>query len=74
MYKAWWCSAPAGETLAKLVEAHLNEFADEVISVAYSISDEHNVLAIYREIAESHESEMEASVSIAEQILDEANA
>ncbi len=72
MYKAWSASAQDVGTLARGLEAHLNEFAYEVVSVSYAIDKHHHVLAVYRplepDIGDSHE----VAVSVAEQIIDSA--
>jgi hypothetical protein len=70
MLKAWSTSAPDGETLARAVEAHLNEYADEVVAVAYALDKRHHVLAIYRPL----EGEMGAEVALAmaERVITEA--
>jgi hypothetical protein len=68
MYKTWVSSAADAETLARDLEVHLNEFASEVISVSYAVSNVHSVLAVYRDIDHS----TEAAVAVAEQIIDGA--
>lgn len=71
MFKSWYGSAGEMEILARQLEAHLNEFAEEVISVSYAVSGSHYVLAVYRELDVS--SEQEQAVSVAEQIIDDAH-
>jgi hypothetical protein len=70
MYKTWVSS---GEivTLARELEAHLNEFAAEVVSVSYAVTDSHHVLAVYK-LVEPSTSGQEVAVSAAEQIIEEA--
>lgn len=72
MYKTWTGFADDAPTVARDLEAHLNEYAGEVVSVAYAVSDLHYVLAVYREVDAGHEASHEAAVSIAEQIIDHA--
>ena len=72
MYKAWSASAEDGTTLARGLEAHLNEFAHEVVSVSYAIDKDHHVLAVYRPVAPDVAQAHEAAVSLAEQIIDKA--
>ncbi len=72
MYKTWTSSHDDAETVARDLEVHLNEYAEEVISVAYSVDDRHHVLAVYRAIGPATEAQHEAAVSVAEQILDDA--
>lgn len=50
MYRAWTASAEQAEDLSRAVEVHLNEFADEIISVAYAVYDGHHALVVYRPI------------------------
>jgi hypothetical protein len=72
VYRAWTASAGDGEALARVLEAHLNEFAEEVLSVSYAVTEEHHVLAVYRPIEPRGDS-LEA-VAVAEHIVDEAQA
>ena len=71
MYKTWVASAADEATVARGLEAHLNEFADEVISVCYSVAQEHHVLAVYRPIEPTFAAQSEA-VAVAENIIDHA--
>lgn len=68
MYRTWSAQAPEAEDLARLVEQHLNEFAADVISVAYSVDRVHHVLVVYRPI--DLELEARDAVTVAEQIID----
>lgn len=62
-------------TLARNLAAHLNEFAERVISVSYSVSEgQHYVLAVYEEVTASDDGRMEAAVSLAEDIVEQAQA
>jgi hypothetical protein len=70
MFKAWATSAPDGQTLARAVEAHLNEYADEVVSVAYAVTDRHHILAVYRPLDAAPGLGEEAAVAVAEQIIE----
>jgi hypothetical protein len=72
MFKAWTSSAANGESLARDLEAHLNEHADEVISVSYAVETDHYVLAVYRPVDSGGQEE--AAVAYAEHIIDEAHA
>ncbi|GAC1403354.1 MAG: hypothetical protein NVSMB52_17360 [Chloroflexota bacterium] len=72
MYKTWTFSADNSDVLARALEAHLNEFAQEVVDVSYAISDRHYVLATYIEIILPGAPAEGGAVAVAEQILDEA--
>lgn len=72
MYKAWSASAEDGRTLARGLEAHLNEFAHEVVSVSYAIDKDHHVLAVYKPVEPDVVQAQEAAVTFAEQIIDKA--
>lgn len=50
MFKTWCASADQLETLARDLEAHLNEYADEVVAVSYAIGDAHAILAVYKPV------------------------
>lgn len=67
MYVTWSHSAEDGDALARALEAHLNEFADEVISVSYAIDRAHHVLVVYRGIESVADAQV---VAVAEQIVD----
>jgi hypothetical protein len=70
MYRSWTCSGENGETVARALEAHLNEFAGEVVSVCYAVDETHYVLVVYREIAGLAEEAPAIAVAEAEHILD----
>lgn len=72
MYKTWTAVGDDGDTVARDLEAHLNEFADEVVSVCYAVTGQHHVLAVYRAIEPVGEAAHEAAVSVAESIIDRA--
>jgi hypothetical protein len=72
MYRSWTCSGENGESVARSLEAHLNEFAGEVVSVSYAVDETHYVLVVYRAIAGLTEAPAIA-VAEAEQILDTAH-
>ena len=72
MYRVWTASADDGESLARVLEAHLNEFAAEIISVCYNVTDEHRALAVYRSIDVYDEPLADAVVATAELIVDES--
>lgn len=70
MYKTWTTSAGDAEAVARGLEAHLNEYADEVVSVCYAVTDRHHVLAVYRPVEPAGHGREEAAVAVAEQIID----
>lgn len=72
MFKAWTDSADDPELLARSLEAHLNEFAAEVVAVSYDSGDKHRVLAVYRTIEPAVSDSAEAVLAEAESLLDEA--
>jgi hypothetical protein len=74
MYRTWVFSAPDAESLARNLEIHINEFADEVVSVSYSVHTDHHVLVVYRAIETTSRERQEAAVSVAEHIIDEAQS
>jgi hypothetical protein len=74
MFKTWTASSGDVESLSRELEVHLNEFADEVISVAYAVSDRHYVLAVYRPVELSIEDRQEVAVSVAEHIIEGAQS
>ncbi len=69
MYRAWSVSANDPSLLARLLEAHLNEFAAEVITVGYAVTDAHHALAVYRALEAAHEPGVEAALAAAENIV-----
>jgi len=71
MYRAWSASADGGQELATQLEAHLNEFADEIVSISYAVHGAHHVLAVYREIQTGERASAEEAVAVAEQIIDQ---
>jgi hypothetical protein len=74
MFKTWTASSSDVESLSRELEVHLNEFADEVISVAYAVTDRHYVLAVYRAVELSIEDRQEVAVSVAEHIIEGAQS
>jgi hypothetical protein len=70
MFKAWSARARDQQALERTIEAHLNEFADEVVSVAYAVADQHYALIVYRPL-ETEEEAAGVAVAVAEQIIDE---
>lgn len=73
MFKTWTDSNDELGSLAKSLEGHLNEYADEVISVSYAIAEgRHFVLAVYRVVESNGDRRMEAAVDLAEGILEQA--
>jgi hypothetical protein len=72
MFRTWTGAAEDGESLARLLEAHLNEYAEVVISVGYTVSDQHYALAVYTPVDTAATEGEEAAVAVAEQIIDGA--
>ena len=70
MFKAWTAMAEDQQELERAIEVHLNEFADEIISVAYAVAGHHYALVVYRAL-EMEEAGAEVAVAAAEQIIDE---
>lgn len=73
-YQTWTASDRDVEALARALEAHLNEFADQVISVSYAVTDVHHVLVVYEPVEIVHAGEEEAAVTVAEHIIDGTHA
>lgn len=69
-FETWTSCSDDAEGLARALEAHLNEFAESVISVAYAVTDIHYVLAVYEPVDATSTGAGEAAVSVAEQIID----
>lgn len=74
MFKTYAASSRQIDSLTRDLEAHLNEFADEVVSVAYAVNDRHHVLAVYKTLELSIEDSQEVAVSEAEHIIEGAQA
>jgi hypothetical protein len=75
MFKTWSASDDDPEALARMVEGHLNEFAAIIESVSYSVAHgTHHVMAVYRPIEPLDDDHAEAAVSVAEDILERAQA
>jgi hypothetical protein len=74
MFKTWTQSARDAETLARELEAHLNEYADEIISVCYVVNTDHHVLAVYRPVDTSLSPPVETAVAVAEHIIEDAQS
>jgi hypothetical protein len=72
VYRTWTASAEDAETLARALEIHLNEFAEDVLSVSYAVNEAHHVLVVYTPIEPIALAEDEAAVAVAEQIIDSA--
>lgn len=70
MFKTWTRSSRDIESLTRDLEAHLNEFADEVVSVSYAVTDYHHVLAVYRLVELSTDSQREVAVVEAEHLIE----
>ena len=71
MFNTWTDSDDDAESLARKLEGHLNEYAEDVISVSYSVDGgRHHVLAVYRPVELFEDGQMEAVVSIAESIVE----
>jgi hypothetical protein len=69
-FETWTSCNHDAESLARALEAHLNEFAERVISVAYAVTDLHYVLAVYEPVDAASSIAEEAAVTVAEQIID----
>jgi hypothetical protein len=69
-YETWTASDRDGETLARALEAHLNEFAERIISVSYAVNDQHHVLAVYEPVDPKLTGEEGAAVTVAEHIIE----
>jgi hypothetical protein len=69
MYRAWTASADSPEELSRAVEVHLNEFAEEIISVGYAVDRGHHALVVYRPI--DVEASAAAAVATADALLEE---
>jgi hypothetical protein len=75
MFKTWTGSNDDPRSLAQSLEGHLNEYAEEVISVGYAIEGgQHHVLAVYRAVEANGDRQMEAAVELVEGILEEAQS
>lgn len=74
MYKTWTAHGDDAEGVARQLEAHLNEYAQHVVSVAYAVAGQHYVLAVYKEVEAAVDMREEAAVTLAEHIIDEASA
>ncbi|HEX6507268.1 MAG TPA: hypothetical protein VF221_06520 [Chloroflexota bacterium] len=70
MIKTWTGSSQDVETLARDLEAHLNEFADEVLSVSYAVSDGHHALAVYKLVEPRDRAQVDMAVTTAEHIIE----
>lgn len=71
MFKTWTADDEDPEALARTVEGHLNEHADLIISVSYSVSaGRHHVLAVYKPVTAIEDEHLEAAVSVAEEIVE----
>ena len=73
MFKTWTASDEDPEALARAVEGHLNEFAAEV-SVGYAVAEKHFVMVVYRQVEAAQNDRQEAAVSVAEEIVEQAQA
>ena len=70
MFRVWTSDDDDIDRLARELEAHLNEFADEVLSVSYAVDGVHRVLAVYRAVELTAESA--EAVAQAEEIVEGA--
>jgi len=71
MYRTWTASADDPEELSRAVEVHLNEFADEIISVAYAVHAGHHALVVYRPIGMESGASAAEAVATADALLEE---
>lgn len=69
-YETWTSSDGDPQSLARALEAHLNEFAERVISVCYAVAGQHYVLAVYEPVEPAVAGGEEVAVIVAEQIID----
>ena len=60
--------------MARAVEGHFNEFAEKVINVSYAIGGRHFVMVVYRQVEAAQNDRQEAAVSVAEEIVEQAQA
>ena len=75
MFKTWTASDGDAEALARVVEGHLNEHADFIESVSYAVDEgRHHVLVVYRPLNATDEPQAEAAVSLAEDIVEQAQS
>ena len=74
MFRTWTASDDDPEALARVVEGRLNEYAEVIHSVSYSVSaGRHYVMAVYTEIDfATGDEQLEAAVSLAEEIVEGA--
>jgi uncharacterized lipoprotein YehR (DUF1307 family) len=72
MFKAWNASAHDGHLLARQLEAHLNEYAAEVVSVSYCVADEHFALVVYRPVETIEAATELAAIESAELIIEQS--
>ncbi len=73
MFKTWTASHEEAAALAEILEAYLNEFAEKVISVGYAVTDErHQVMVVYQVLEAAKDDRMEAAVTLAENIVEQA--
>ncbi len=73
MFKTWTASHADAVALAEILEAYLNEFAEKVISVGYAVTDEqHQVMVVYQVLESAKDDRMEAAVTLAEDIVGQA--
>jgi hypothetical protein len=71
MYRAWTASADDPEELSRAVELHLNEFAAEIVSVAYAVDRSHHALVVYRPIGAEVSEDAAEAVATAGALLEE---
>jgi hypothetical protein len=72
MLRVWTASADSADELAGNLESFLNEFAADVVSVSYTVTEAHHVLVVYRPFDLEAGKAEETAVALAEQIIDEA--
>lgn len=73
VYQVWTASAESAEALEHKLEVQLNEFAEEVVSVSYAVTDSggHHVLLVYRGIASGTGLRAAVAAEVAEESLAE---
>ena len=75
MFKTWTSSHEDAATLAEILEAYLNEYAETIVSVGYAVTAGlHHVMLVYRALEAAQDERMEAAVSMAEDIVEHAQS
>src|SRR5262245_35773685 len=72
VFEVWTAEDDNAEDLARRLEARLNEYAAQVISVSYTVADKHFVMAVYQPVQPLDDDALEAAVEVAEEIVAQA--